>query len=128
MINVTVSERFADPPICLYDPESRVCFIPGKVVELDERELSVLQKIWIDEGALVFLESEGGKGRDTETPVRVSALAGTTEMAYADLYRKAKDAGLRYAVLPKKARLIEDLAAAQAAAGVLTRPEGVNNG
>ena len=95
---------------------------------MDERELTVLQKIWLDEGALVFLESDGGKGRATETPVRVSAPAGITEMAYADLYRRAKEAGLRYAVLPKKARLIEDLAAAQAAAGVLTRPEGVNNG
>lgn len=128
MINVTVSERFADPPICLYDPESRVCFIPGKVVELDERELSVLQKIWIDEGALVFLEGEGDKACDTENLLQGGAQPGLAEMAYADLYRKAKDAGLRYAVLPKKARLIEDLAAAQAAAGVLTRPEGVNNG
>ena len=128
MINVTVSERFADPPICLYDPESRVCFIPGKVVELDERELTVLQKIWLDQGALVVIEIGGGKASDTETPVRAGAPADLVDMAYSDLYRKAKDAGLRYAVLPKKARLIEDLAAARKAAGVLTRPEGIGDG
>jgi fructose-1-phosphate kinase PfkB-like protein len=114
MIKVTVSDRFADPPICLYDPESRVCFIPGKLVELDERELTVEQRRWLEQGALVVVS-----GREA------SSLA---ETSYVDLYRKAKEAGLKYAARPRKERLIEDLSAAQKAAGALTRPEGISNG
>jgi hypothetical protein len=121
MMKVTVSERFADPPICLYDPESRVCFVPGRLVELDERELTVLQKTWLDQGALTVVENE-------RVPACGDVVPNFAELAYADLYRQAKEAGLRYSVLPKKTRLIEDLAAAQKAAGVLTRPEGVGNG
>ena len=128
VMNVTVSERFADPPICLYDPESRVCFVPGKVVELDERELTVLQKAWLDQGALVIVDSDGDKASGGENLPRVCAPSCLAEMAYVDLYRKAKKAGLRYAVRPKKSRLIEDLTAAQAAAGVLTRPGGMGDG
>jgi len=114
MVKVTVSERFADPPICLYDPESRLCFIPGKLVELNERELTVLERKWLEQGALVVVA-----GTDESSLGR---------MSYVDLYRRAKEAGLRYPVRPKKERLIEDLSAAQKAAGLLTRPEGINNG
>jgi len=128
MIKVTVSERFADPPICLYDPESRVCFIPGKVVELDERELTFLEKGWLDRGALVIVESEEVTGCGSAKPAPGDAALNLAELAYVDLYRQAKEAGLRYGVLPKKTRLIEDLAAAQKAAGVVTRPEGIGNG
>jgi len=128
MIKVTVSERFADPPICLYDPESRVCFVPGKAVELDERELTVLQTAWLDEGALVVVESDEVTGRDNVKLPRGGAPSNLAAMAYLDLYRTAKKAGLRYGVRPKKTRLIEDLTAAWKAAGVLTRPEGIGNG
>ncbi len=114
MIKVTVSDRFADRPICLYDPESRVCFMPGKLVELDERELTVQQRRWLEQGALVVVR-DGEKSR-------------LDAMPYVELYRKAKEAGLKYAVRPNKERLIEDLSAAQKAAGVLTRPEGIGNG
>ena len=114
MIKVTVSERFADPPICLYDPESRICFIPGKLVDLDERELTVQQRKWLEQGALVVVQGSEEVSLD--------------RMSYIDLYREAKEAGLRYAVRPKKERLIEDLSAAQKAAGILTRPEGINDG
>jgi fructose-1-phosphate kinase PfkB-like protein len=114
MIKVTVSDRFADPPICLYDPESRICFIPGKLVELDEHEVTIQQRKWLEQGALVIVRGGG-----------TSSLA---EASYVDLYRKAKEAGLKYAVRPRKQRLIEDLSAAQKAAGVLTRPEGIGNG
>jgi hypothetical protein len=111
MIHVTVSDRFADPPICLYDPASRICFIPGKVVELDERALTRLQKMWLDQGALVVVEPATLNGEP-----------------YRDLCRKAKDAGLKYAVPPTKQKLIEDLSAAQKAAGIVTRPEGITHG
>jgi hypothetical protein len=86
MIRVTVSDRFADPPICLYDPESRICFIPGKLFELDERHLTVQQRSWLEQDALVVVQ-EGAR---------------LDEMSYVDLYRKAKEAGLRYPVRPKK--------------------------
>jgi len=128
MVQVTVSERFADPPICLYDPESRLCFIPGKVVELDERRLTVLQRAWLDQGALVAVRTEGGGSRNAAGSGLQNHVSGLEEMSYLDLYRKAKQAGLRYAVTPKKARLIEDLSAAQKAAGMLTRPEGIQHG
>jgi hypothetical protein len=128
MINVTVSERYADPPICLYDPESRICFVPGRVVELDERALTMLQKGWLGQGALVTVEAEEGAVGDTAGSGSENQVSNLEEMSYIDLYRKAKQAGLRYAVTPKKARLIEDLAAAQKAAGLLTRPEGVHHG
>ncbi len=128
MIRVTVSERFADPPICLYDPESRVCFVPGKVVELDERDLTVLQKAWLDQGALVVVEADEVPGRDNLKLPQGDAPSNLAEMAYVDLYRTAKEAGLRYVVRPKKTRLIEDLTTAWKAAGVLTRPEGIGNG
>jgi len=128
MVKITVSERFADPPICLYDPDSRICFIPGRVVEIDERELTLLQKAWLEQGALVIVETDEAVARHTGGPPGRSELSGLAEMSYVDLYRKAKRAGLRYAVRPKKERLIGDLAAAQKAAGLLTRPEGINNG
>lgn len=107
MIHVTVSDRFADPPICLYDPASRICFIPGKVVELDERALTRLQKMWLDQGALVVVAPATPDG---------------------ELCRKAKDAGLKCAAPPTKQKLIEDLSAAQKAAGIVTRPEGITHG
>ena len=128
MIKVTVSESFADPPICLYDPESRACFIPGKVVELDERELTVLEKSWLDQGALTIVENEWVSACGNEKSPPKDVVPNLAELAYVELYRQAKEAGLRYGVLPKKTRLIEDLAAARKAAGVLTRPEGIGNG